>query len=214
MDGMIEQALRNALNNVTPLLVMAVGILVLLKLLETALKARRRGKKGSWRPGFRPSVDRDMRDPKQQADAIARVDFVRTPLMNKGEYRVFAVLERSISQLGRGYRVMAQVNLGEILRPDDKTPEPLKTDAFASINSKRVDFLIIDRAGHAALAVEVQGSGHYLGQTAFLRDAVKKEALRRAGVPLLEATPDMRPDEIVAQMTRLLGIETDDRRSA
>lgn len=214
MDGMIGQAIQNAQDKLAPWLILVVAVILSLKMLQSALKVGRRSKKGSWRRGKDAFGNRDMRDPKQQADAIARVDFVKTPLMNRGEYRVFAILERSINQLGRGYRVMAQVNLGEILKPDDKTPETLRAEAFASINSKRVDFLIIDRIGHAALAIEVQGSGHYLGNTAFMRDAVKKEALRRAGVPLLEATPDMRPDEIVSQMTRLLGIETDDRRSA
>ena len=36
-----------------------------------------------------------------------------------------------------------------------------------------------------ALAVEYQGHGHYQNR-AFMRDAVKREAVRKAGVPFLE----------------------------
>jgi hypothetical protein len=58
-------------------------------------------------------------------------------------------------------------------------------NAFRSINSKRVDALVVDRGGRPVLAVEYQGAGHYQG-TAPARDAIKKEALRKAGVGYLE----------------------------
>jgi hypothetical protein len=69
---------------------------------------------------------------------------------------------------------MAQVSLGEILRSKDTT-------AFACINSKRVDLLLIDDDCLPRHAIEYQGRGHHQG-TAAARDAVKKEALRRAGI--------------------------------
>jgi len=58
-------------------------------------------------------------------------------------------------------------------------------NAFRSINSKRVDALVVDSGGRPVLAVEYQGTGHYQG-TAPGRDAIKKEALRKAGVGYLE----------------------------
>lgn len=70
---------------------------------------------------------------------------------------------------------------GEILASPDQ-------DAFRSINSKRIDILIVDRAGWPVVAVEYQGSGHYQG-TAAIRDAVKKEALLKAGVRYVEVLP-------------------------
>ncbi|WP_323035292.1 DUF2726 domain-containing protein [Pararhodobacter sp.] len=209
MENMLEMAVQNVLANLSPWLLVPFGLLLVVKILEHRLRGRRRGTRTAWRYSQNTAGRRDMRDPKLQAEAIARVGFVKTPLMNKGEYRVFSILERTSAGLRDGYRVMAQVNLGEFLKPEPQTEVALKEEAFASINSKRVDFLIIDRTGQGALAVEYQGSGHYLGQTAFLRDAVKKEALRRAGIPLLEVTPDMRPDDITAQMKRLLGIGTE-----
>lgn len=60
------------------------------------------------------------------------------------------------------------------------------------INSKCVDLLLVDGACRARHAIEYQGSGHHLGSDAAARDAVKKEALRKAGIGY---------DEVVAGKT-------------
>ena len=70
---------------------------------------------------------------------------------------------------------MAQVSLGEFLASPDK-------DAFLSVNSKRVDFALMDDRCRVVHALEYQGSGHHTGNSAAARDAVKKEALRKAGI--------------------------------
>ena len=71
---------------------------------------------------------------------------------------------------------MAQVSLGEILRCEDKV-------AYGCINSKRVDLLIVDAESRPLHAIEYQGGGHFKGAHATAaRDAVKKEALRRAEI--------------------------------
>lgn len=69
---------------------------------------------------------------------------------------------------------MAQVSLGEILRCKE-------AEAYSCINSKRVDLLLVDDDCQPRHAIEYQGGAHYQGAAA-ARDAVKKEALRRAGV--------------------------------
>lgn len=69
---------------------------------------------------------------------------------------------------------MAQVSLGEFLSSPDK-------DAYWAINSKRVDFALMDPDARVVHAIEYQGSGHHQG-TAAARDAVKKEALHKAGI--------------------------------
>jgi Protein of unknown function (DUF2726) len=72
--------------------------------------------------------------------------------------------------------VMAQVSLGEFLASQDK-------DAFFAVNSKRVDFALMDEMCRVRHALEYQGNGHHLpGNAAAARDAVKKEALRKAGI--------------------------------
>src|SRR6185503_13869942 len=54
-------------------------------------------------------------------------------------------------------------------------------DAYSCINSKRVDLLLVDEDCEPRHAIEYQGWAHHQG-TAAARDAVKKEALRRAGI--------------------------------
>lgn len=100
--------------------------------------------------------------------------FTVQPLLNKSEARVFRELDRIVIACNPGWQVMAQVSLGEILQSQD-------ADAFRCINSKRVDLLLMDDSCRPRHAIEYQGTAHYQAAAA-ARDAVKKEALRRAGI--------------------------------
>ena len=101
-------------------------------------------------------------------------DFTVQPLLNKSEVRVFKELDRMVIGCNPGWQVMAQVSLGEILRSANAA-------AYSCINSKRVDLLLVDENCRPRHALEYQGHAHHQG-TAAARDAVKKEALRRAGI--------------------------------
>lgn len=118
--------------------------------------------------------------------------FKKRRLLSAGEYRAFKIIEDCIAAARRGYRVFAQTSLGEILASPDE-------QAFRSINSKRVDVLIVDQGGWPMLAVEFQGGAHYQG-TAAIRDAEKKETLNKARVGDVEVFASDTADEI-----RLLG---------
>lgn len=133
----------------------------------------------------RPPVDYAV----QQLDTVMKSSYVSKRLMNGGEYRVFAVIERHLKTAKTGQRVFSQVSLGEVLSADGA--------AYDAINSKRVDMLVINPFGMPEVAVEHQGQGHHGGNAA-ARDAVKKEALRRAGIPLVE-TFDTDSDEEILQ---------------
>lgn len=50
---------------------------------------------------------------------------------------LLTALDRIVAELAPGWRVMAQVSLGKVLRCDDE-------DAYACINAKRVDLLLVD----------------------------------------------------------------------
>lgn len=144
----------------------------------------------------------NMANPKNQMDAIAAVEFETCRLLNKEESRVLPVLERAATKANQGHRVMAQTSLGEVLRPKKgSTDREANRRAFASINSKRLDFAVINRLGILVCAVEYQGSGHYRSGT-FMRDAVKREVLRKAGVPFLEVAPDFIPEELERQLLK------------
>lgn len=159
------------------------------------------------------NIKLDLRDltrskvmPRQmlQPDALGDIPFERQNLMNKTEFRVFATVERIVARSGSGYRVMAQTSLGEVLRTGRPASDAAARKAYAVINCKRLDIAIIDRAGYLALAIEVQGTGHYQQASSFIRDAVKKEALRRAGVDLLEVMPDWETAKITQEVSQRL----------
>jgi len=100
--------------------------------------------------------------------------FTIQPLLNKSEARLFKEVDRIVIGCNSEWQVMAQVSLGEVLRSKDP-------DAYRCINSKRVDLLLVDGDCQPRHAIEYQGGAHHQGSAA-ARDAVKKEALRRAGI--------------------------------
>ena len=144
--------------------------------------------------------------PNPQLTAVSRVDFETTPLLNREEVLLLPLLENIARQLGQGHRVMAQTSLGEVIRPSPGSgSEDQRNSAFYAVNAKRLDLAIFDHAGTLILAVEYQGTGHYQGD-ALKRDAVKREALRKAGVDLLEVWPDFDPEMVEAQVRMALNL--------
>lgn len=142
----------------------------------------------------------DLRDVAQQLHAVMAGSFKKQRVLSSSEYHVFKIIEDDMAAARRGYRVFAQTSLGEVLQ----SPNP---DAFHSINSKRVDILVVDQDGWPMLAVEYQGGGHYQG-TAAARDAVKKEALRKAGVRYIEVFAADSDDQIRSRVREQLGWKT------
>lgn len=128
---------------------------------------------GSWPqiPAAEPLRPANATD---QLRIVMRSDFTIQPLLNKSEARVFRELDSMVIGCNSSWQVMAQVSLGEILRSTD-------ADAYRCINSKRVDLLLVDSNCQPRHVIEYQGGAHHQGAAA-ARDAVKKEALRRAGI--------------------------------
>ena len=136
-------------------------------------------------------------DAADQLRIVMGADFSARPLLNESEARVFKELDRIVLSCNPDWKVMAQVSLGEILRCADP-------QAYGCINSKRVDLLLVDEKCRPRHAVEYQGLGHYQGNAA-ARDAVKKEALRRAGIPYHEVLAGQTlPSELRRLVQRLV----------
>ena len=127
---------------------------------------------GPWLAADRASSKHP--DAADQLRIVMGANFSIQPLLNKSEVRVFKELTRIVISCNPGWQVMAQVSLGEVLRSRD--PE-----AYSCINSKRVDLLLADEACQPRHAIEYHGGAHHQG-TAAARDAVKREALHRAGI--------------------------------
>lgn len=165
--------------------VAAVGIAVGMSIEQFFVKKRRdawRAKnKSRWDKRSETNIaagplmsKRDPLDATDQLRIVMGADFAIQPLLNKREARLFKELDRFVIDQHSEWQVMAQVSLGEILRCRD-------SKAYSCINSKRVDLLLVDGDCQPRHAIEYQGGGHYQRMAA-ARDAVKKEALRRAGI--------------------------------
>ena len=142
-------------------------------------KGKQGGGKGGFRKGFRAvplrgTPERANLDAAEQLRCVMEADFTPRALLNRPEAQVFKALDAAVIARNPGWQVMAQVSLGEFLASDDK-------DAYFAVNSKRVDFALMDPACRVRQALEYQGTGHHQGSAAE-RDAVKKEALRKAGI--------------------------------
>lgn len=124
----------------------------------------------------------------EQLRLVSNAEFSKRYLLNKSEARVLYAAEKAIMDVGLAWRVMAQVSLGEILSSPN-------TEAYRAINSKRVDLLLINQSGLPLAAIEYQGTGHHQGSAA-ARDAVKKEALRLAGIQYIEIKAGDKPADL------------------
>ncbi len=175
------------LEQLLPLLIFALVAATAFKFLERGQRRRKRGKwrgnRGGWQGKsgqWTPKADAlpaKVPDAADQLRTVMRADFKAQPLLNKSEARLFRAMDKMVIELAPpGWQVMAQVSLGEILRCED-------SKAYACINSKRVDLLIVDADCRPVHAIEYQGGAHFKGAHATAaRDAVKKEALRRVGI--------------------------------
>ena len=148
-----------------------------------------------WFPLSRAPVT----DPAEQLRFVMGAEFRKRQLLSRSEAQVLYAAERAVNTADLNWRVMAQVSLGEVLSSPDAR-------AYSAINSKRVDLLIVSSSGDPILAIEYQGHGHYQG-TAAARDAVKKEALRKAGVRYIEVTPESGTEDMAREISRMAQAE-------
>ncbi len=73
------------------------------------------------------------------------------------------------------------------------------------MNAKRVDLLIVDADCTPLHAIEFQGTGHHLSSETAARDAIKKEALRRAGIGYAEVVSGDTPAQVREMVKRWVG---------
>jgi hypothetical protein len=165
--------------------------------------ARQAWQKWRWRRGeggipFKTGAA-PVTDPAEQLRLVMGARFEKRRLLSRSEAHVLYAAERAINTADLKWRVMAQVSLGEVLSSPDAR-------AYSAINSKRGDLLIVSRSGDPIAAIEYQGHGHYQG-TAAARDAVKKEALRKAGVRYIEVTPESGTEDMAREISRIAQAE-------
>ena len=168
----------------------------------------RNARSRSFKEGALSLVQKDVESAKDstqlaadQLKVVMNADFQWRALLNKPERRLLGCIDQVLAEECPDWRAMGQVSLGEILYSKDK-------DAFWAINAKRVDLLIVDRDCRPLHAVEFQGTGHHGSRETAARDAIKKEALRRAGIGYVEVVAGNTPAE-VRDMIRKLAARTE-----
>ena len=168
--------------------------------LEPAKKGR--GRRSNYRKPYLREAGKSQgrgstQDAAEQLRIVMEADFRPRSLLNRPEAKVFKALDEAVIARNPGWQVMAQVSLGEFLSSKSKP-------AYFAVNSKRVDFALMDDKCQVVHALEYQGSGHHQG-TAAARDAVKKEALRKAGIGYHEIVAGhTTPSELRALVEKLV----------
>lgn len=171
-------------------------------------KRRRRGRQrvSPFTQTAVASAKSGKRDAAEQLRCVMESEFTAQRLLSTREQRVLRVAEKAISEIGEDWRVMAQVSLGEVLTSTNKS-------AYWTVNAKRVDMLIVDANSNPLAAIEYQGAGHHQREAA-ARDAVKKEALRRAGVGYIEVLEGDEPADLKRAIQRLTNKKANLRTAA
>ncbi|MGB7404758.1 MAG: DUF2726 domain-containing protein [Pacificimonas sp.] len=131
----------------------------------------------------------------EQLEKVMASSFTAKPLLSKREARVAVAAREILAEIAPTWQIAPQVALGEVLRSDCKS-------AYWTVNAKRCDMLIVDEVWAPIAAIEYQGTGHHQRDAA-ARDAVKREALRRAGIDWIEVTEGDRPDQLRAALASL-----------
>lgn len=196
------------------LIVMVIGGVIGIALESTLNRAERERRRAYWRgrnagkagAGFKKTFkavplkgtpERARLDAAEQLRCVMEAAFTARRLLNRPEAAVFKALDAAVIARNPGWQVMAQVSLGEFLASEDN-------DAYFAVNSKRVDFALMDPDCRVRHALEYQGTGHHQG-TAAARDAVKKEALRKAGIGYHEVVAGhTTPGELRALVEKLV----------
>ncbi len=164
---------------------------------ETREKAKAEGGTGlaltTGRGGVQmPTLDRS---PTQLLQQVTDARFSQRRLIDSNEEQIFHALEAIIAEQDRDWRVMAQVNLADIV--DSADPQ-----AVAAIGDQRVAMLIVSAAQMPLAAVEYQPLGQ-IRDDSTLRAAIRREALRRADVDYIEVRANDTPDVLREQLRRL-----------
>jgi hypothetical protein len=184
---------------VIPILVVMAAALLAIGLTILRKKRRTSDIEPPHRDGTRPQTPR-----LSQLDAVSGVGFRQRPILNKEERRAFLLVESFLADCAPGYRILAQISLGEVLSVvDDGLSRREAERAFLAVNAKRLDLGIVDDGFALVAAIEYHGSGHFQGN-ARVRDAVKREALRSAGVPLVEIHEGTPIEELALRLSDIL----------
>ena len=154
----------------------------------------------TWGVADHEVVDDDfIEEPKvTHMEVVSRSSYEAKSVMSPEEAHVLYKLENWVKKRRKQERVFAQVAMGAYIGAED--------EAHSAIRCKRPDYVIINHVGMPVCVVEYQGYGHHQGNSEE-RDLIKKIALEKAGIPLVEVFPTERNDAnaIYAKLNKAVG---------
>ena len=114
----------------------------------------------------------------------AATRYLARPLHDPAECDLHFDLERVAMEIYPGARLLSQVSMAEFLHPEDGS-------FGAGLERERVDFLLVDARFQPFCALEylpLRDAGHMADERAeqARNETPKRQALRQAGVPLIE----------------------------
>lgn len=128
----------------------------------------------------------DVKNTRNQFRFISECDLYAERPVNSEAVRVLYAVEDWLKANSPAWRVAFEVSMGAFIKTGHHPDRSLQQLAFSSYNSKRVDFLLIDACGNPRLAVEYNGTGHDASPDASDRMFVKRLALKKAKIPMIE----------------------------
>jgi very-short-patch-repair endonuclease len=140
----------------------------------------------------------------QWVRGIGAPQYERVDLFSAAERSFLGVLERVF---GDEYRVLAKVNLADIIRPRKGLSNSAWRTAMNRIDRKHVDFVLCDRQTLAVVAIiELDDSSHKRSR-AKRGDETKNKALAAAGIPMVRiaAKRGYTPADVREQISGMLG---------
>lgn len=154
-------------------------------------------------PAEGPRSDPSRTDgPDAQMELVSGVEFAPRRLLNGPEFGILRLLDKIVLETGAGHRAIGQASLGDVIAPKALyASEGARRRAFRSIDSKRLDFVIVDRHGMPVLAVDFQGRDR---TEPLMREDVKRKAVRKAGIGFLEIPADHDADVIGDRIRSML----------
>lgn len=114
--------------------------------------------------------------------------FLVKRLMSDNEAIVMREVEAIIDEIGQAWRVLAQVSLSQIIGSTN-------VDAVAAIDGQVAALMIVGSDRTPIAVVEYQSLGMARGDDV-MRDAIKREALRRAGIAFIEVRASDEPGDL------------------
>jgi hypothetical protein len=141
-------------------------------------------------------------DPSWRLHAVAANGFRPSPLLNRSQARLLPVLEKLVYTRGSGHRLMARTALSGAVQPvaGIGASADRLTRALRALEGAHLEFALFDGAGLLVAAIEVErprSPGPAVGG-ADCDAALRREVLRKAGVPLVRVQPFANEAEVAA----------------